>query len=96
MIAAVGIKLDPSNQQMAESLEDSKRAAAGTGGGGPALFGPDFTARLAMNPKTRAFLSQPDFLAMLRDMSANPQNLTKYMHDPRFQVRLPRSTTVKV
>lgn len=83
-----GIELDPSNQQMAESLEDSRRAAAGTGGGGPQLFGVDFTARLAMNPQTRPFLSQPDFLAMLRDMSANPQNMTKYMHDPRFQAAL--------
>ena len=76
---------------MAESLEDSKLAAAGTSGDGPSLFGGDFTARLAMNPQTRPFLSQPDFLAMLRDMSTNPQSMTKYMNDPRFQVQLPPS-----
>lgn len=80
-----GIKLDPSNQQMAESLEDSRRAKSG--GGGPNLFGGDFTAKLAMNPQTRPFLSQPDFLAMLRDISSDPQSMSKYLNDPRFQVR---------
>ena len=80
-----GLEIDPSNQQMTESLSDSERSKSA--GEGSALFGPEFTARLAMNPKTRGYLSQPDFMAMLRDMSANPQNMSNYMQDPRLKVQ---------
>ena len=52
------------------------------------MFGPDFVSKLAMNPETRPLLSQPDFMMMLRDMGSNPQNMSKYLGDPRLQKAL--------
>jgi len=42
----------------------------------------------AQNPQTRGYLSQPDFVAMMQDMSSNPGNMNKYLGDPRFQAAL--------
>jgi hypothetical protein len=39
---------------------------------------------LFLNAETRAYLEQPDFKAMLDDVSSNPQKLTNYFNDPRF------------
>lgn len=52
------------------------------------MFGPEFMAKLHMNPQTRPLLSQPDFMAMLQDMGNNPSNMTKYLADPRLQQAL--------
>lgn len=52
------------------------------------MFGPDFMAKLHMNPQTRPLLSQPDFMAMLHDMGSNPANMSKYLADPRLQQAL--------
>ena len=40
------------------------------------------------DPKTRGYLGQPDFQAMMQDLSSNPSSLSKYMNDPRFQAAL--------
>jgi hypothetical protein len=48
---------------MKASLEDAQRSKRSALGGG--LFGPDFLARLAVNPETRGFMAQPDFVAMI-------------------------------
>ena len=52
-------------------------AAERRGGGGPMGMGglfssPEVLSRLATNPQTRAFLGQPDFMAMLSDINRNP------------------------
>lgn len=39
----------------------------------------------ALNPQTRAYLDQPDFQQMMRDMGGNPGNMNKYLADERFQ-----------
>ena len=52
------------------------------------MFGPEFMAKLHMNPQTRPLLSQPDFMAMLQDMGNNPANMSKYLSDPRMQQAL--------
>merc|ERR1711966_638850 len=37
-----------------------------------------------MNPQTRGYLQQPDFVAMLQAVQANPSSLGQYMQDPRM------------
>lgn len=49
------------------------------------MFGPDFIAKLAMNPETRGYLEQPDFQKIIQDLGSNPGNLAKHFGDPRFQ-----------
>ena len=54
--SCAGLELDPSNAQLKDGLESVTRAQSnGTGGGGGlgGLFGPEFMARLAMNPQVR-------------------------------------------
>jgi stress-induced-phosphoprotein 1 len=40
--------------------------------------------KLAMDPQTRGYLAQPDFIAMLTDVQKNPGQFGKYMSDPRM------------
>jgi stress-induced-phosphoprotein 1 len=75
-----GLTLDPSNIQLKEGLEMAKKEAQsdpiGNIFGNSGLFSsPDAMAKLQMNPKTRGFLAQPDFQAMLANLKANPKNL---------------------
>ncbi len=39
------------------------------------------------DPQTRAYLDQPDFQAMIRNLNSNPASMNAYLADPRFQVR---------
>ena len=91
-----GLTIDPANDQLKSGLEDVKAAAAranGGGGGdgddpmgniGAMLSSPELYGKLAMDPQTRGFLAQPDFIAMLTDVQKNPQQFGKYMSDPRM------------
>lgn len=86
-----GLQLDPDNTGLKNGMEEAEAAehSRGAGGGGlGGMFGPEFMAKLAMNPKTRAYLGQPDFQAMMKDLSVNPGSLSKHMGDPRFQAAL--------
>mmetsp|Transcript_7514 Transcript_7514/g.22217 ORF Transcript_7514/g.22217 Transcript_7514/m.22217 type:complete len:589 (+) Transcript_7514:146-1912(+) len=87
-----GLSIDPENQGLKQGLAEAETAQSGGGNGGGAglggMFGPQFMAKLAMDSRTRGFLAQPDFQAMLRDLSSNPNSLSKYMNDPRFQTAL--------
>lgn len=49
------------------------------------MFGPQFMTKLMLNPETKPFLEQPDFLAILRQVAADPAKLTAHIGDPRFQ-----------
>lgn len=35
-------------------------------------------------PRTRPYLQQPDFVAMINDAQKNPNNLSRYINDPRM------------
>lgn len=84
-----GLELDPSNQACKTGLEETENEFAGgskpSAPGSKGLFGPDFIAKLAMNPETRGYLEQPDFQKILQDLGSNPQNMTQHLMDPRLQ-----------
>ena len=48
------------------------------------LSSPDLIAKLALDPSTRAFLSQPDFMAMLSEVQRKPDSFAQHMSDPRM------------
>ncbi|GAB4817982.1 hypothetical protein N2152v2_005028 [Parachlorella kessleri] len=90
-----GLELDPSNAQMKQGLEDAQeqqqrgaRGGAGAGGMGGLFASPEVLSRLATNPQTRVLLGQPDFMAMLQDINAHPNNMQRYLADDRFQLAL--------
>mmetsp|Transcript_5922 Transcript_5922/g.10655 ORF Transcript_5922/g.10655 Transcript_5922/m.10655 type:complete len:570 (-) Transcript_5922:96-1805(-) len=93
-----GLELDPNNSALQNGLKAAEQAASsGAGGGIGAMFGsPDFIAKLAMNPETRGFLQQPDFMAMLKNIQTNPSSFTSYMQDPRMMTALSVGLGMKV
>ena len=52
-LPSAGLEIDPSNAQLKDGLQSVTRAQSNGGGGGGlgGLFGPEFMARLAMNPQ---------------------------------------------
>ena len=68
------------------SYAQGAKGAAGVGDGGLAglLSSPDAIAKLALDPSTRGFLNQPDFMAILTDLQKNPDNIGTYLNDRRM------------
>ena len=89
---SLGLELDPDNAQMREALEEVMNAEAGGQGGMPGgmndMFGPAFLGRLQMDPRTRPFLQQQDFLVMLQSLKTNPGAMQTFFSDPRFKLAL--------
>ena len=88
-----GLKIDPTNETLRSGLADVKQAeiratqgppADAMGGIGQMLSSPELYGKIAMDPTTRGFLAQPDFVAMLTDVQKNPSSFSKYMSDERM------------
>lgn len=45
---------------------------------------PQMIQKLAKNPKTAAYLADPDFMNKLQQLKSNPNAVGSYMQDPRF------------
>ncbi|CAL5222224.1 g4557 [Coccomyxa viridis] len=80
-----GLEVDPANEGFKTELENLKRPPRSAGGG---FFGPEILGKLALNPATAPLLSQPDFIHMIQDVNKNPNNMSKYLGDDRFQQAL--------
>ncbi|KAK5110537.1 hypothetical protein LTR62_005729 [Meristemomyces frigidus] len=90
------LKLDPSNAQAKSGLESVRRAidaeakADGlpgdpSGGLGSMFNDPQMIQKIANNPKTKSYLSDPTFMNKLMNMKNNPNAMsTEMMSDPRF------------
>ena len=52
------------------------------------FLGPENLQKLMTDPRTRSFLSQPDFMQMLKDCEEDPKKLEAYMADDRMRVAL--------
>ncbi len=59
----------------------------GMGGGMPGmggLFGPELMAKIAMDPKLRGYMSDPDFMTKLNKLQQDPNSLGTMLSDPRI------------
>ena len=81
-----GLQHDPASEQLQGALADAKAAAARPPPGSSPFSKPEFLAKMAMDPRGRALMGQPDFQLMLRDVQSNPSSMGKYLQDPRFQI----------
>uniref|UniRef100_A0ACD5ZGZ8 Uncharacterized protein n=1 Tax=Avena sativa TaxID=4498 RepID=A0ACD5ZGZ8_AVESA len=76
-----GLALDPSNQGLKDGL----------------MFqGPELWSKIAADPATRAYLEQPDFMQMLREVQRNPSSLNMYLSDPRMMQVLSLMLNIKI
>ncbi len=80
-----GLQHDPTSEQLRTALADAKAALARPPPSMSSPFSkPEFLAKLAMDPRGRAMMGDPGFMAMLHDVQANPSNMNLYIKDPRF------------
>ncbi|KAI3633983.1 hypothetical protein MIR68_007587 [Amoeboaphelidium protococcarum] len=83
-----GLKYDPSNANLKKGVEDAQQRLSqqGSAGGNPfaGMFGPDFIAKIASDPRTAPYLAQPDFMQMLNNVKNNPNSIASYLQDPRM------------
>mmetsp|Transcript_5855 Transcript_5855/g.6538 ORF Transcript_5855/g.6538 Transcript_5855/m.6538 type:complete len:582 (-) Transcript_5855:318-2063(-) len=54
----------------------------GMGMGG--LFGPEMMTKIALDPKLRGYMNDPDFMAKIQKLQADPNSLTTMLGDPRI------------
>eukprot|EP00270_Netrium_digitus_P013304 TRINITY_DN439_c0_g1_i5.p1 TRINITY_DN439_c0_g1~~TRINITY_DN439_c0_g1_i5.p1 ORF type:complete len:591 (+),score=224.37 TRINITY_DN439_c0_g1_i5:175-1947(+) len=89
-----GLNIDPTNTALKDGLADATKAkekdekGGGMGPFGNAFSDPDIWAKLHNDPRTRAFLLQPDFRGMITDIQKNPSKLSTYLNDPRMMQAL--------
>lgn len=87
-----GLELDPRNEALKAGLSDAHAANAKSkapplGQASPfanIFSGPDVWAKIQTDPRTRGYLAQPDFVKILQDVQRNPNNLNRYINDPRM------------
>ncbi|KAG8071615.1 hypothetical protein GUJ93_ZPchr0006g42953 [Zizania palustris] len=100
-----GLALDPSNEGLKAGLVDAKKAAtapprrpppAGADAIGQMFQGPELWSKIASDPGTRAYLEQPDFMQMLREVQRNPSSLNMYLSDPRMMQVLGLMLNIKI
>jgi len=98
----LGLEKFPEDKGLKSGLDSVKRekdgpvgGSAGAGGGLPGmsgLFGPEMMAKIALDPKLRGYMSDPDFMTKLNKLSKDPNSLPSMLSDPRimevFQVML--------
>ena len=88
-----GLSKFPGDPGLAKGLEDVKRekadpfgtsstSSAGEGAGG--LFGPQMMAQMALNPRLRPFLSDPDVMGKIKMVQQNPNMLPAILQDPKM------------
>lgn len=87
-----GLDKFPADAALTKGLEEVQRdkdgpppGAGGMGGLG-GLFGPQMMAQMAMNPKLRPYLNDPDVMAKIKMLQSNPNLLPTMMSDPKMMV----------
>jgi len=83
-----GLKYDSNNDQLKEALKNCKdNSESGFTMGGPGGFNPfsdpKFLANLAMNPKTRDLLMDPEVQELVKGLQKNPNDIAKLLNHPK-------------
>jgi stress-induced-phosphoprotein 1 len=77
-----GLKHDSNNEQLKEALSNCKQnlepkfTFGGPGSADNMFSDPKFLANLAMNPKTRALLGDPEVQSLLKSLQKSPSDIT--------------------
>jgi stress-induced-phosphoprotein 1 len=85
-----GLKHDPNNAQLKSGLESVRKAATSnpfadpSGGLGRMFSDPSLLMKLAQNPKTKDYLTDPEFMMKLRMIQQNPAMANDIFQDPRM------------
>jgi stress-induced-phosphoprotein 1 len=79
-----GLEIDPNNAQLNEGLTEvrSQKSQKARSFSNP-FSGPDVIMKLRADPRTKAYLEDPEYLALLAQLQSNPQSLGMKLQDPR-------------
>ncbi len=89
----VGLEKFPGDAGLTKGLEDAKRekedpfgraSSSSAGGGAGGLFGPQMMAQMALNPRLRPYLSDPDVMGKIKMVQQNPNMLPGMLQDPKM------------
>ncbi|KAF4520599.1 hypothetical protein B566_EDAN006010 [Ephemera danica] len=83
-----GLQVDPENAQLREGLQEVRAQQASERGMPNPFRDPDVFVRLRNNPKTRAFLDDPDFVKTINDLRDNSKSLGLQLNDHRVLTAL--------
>jgi len=84
-----GLEIDSGNAMLQQGLASAQQKLEAASNPIAGLFSdPASLQRLATNPQTAGFLSQPDFMQKLQQIAQNPQMMQMHMTDPRIQTAL--------
>jgi stress-induced-phosphoprotein 1 len=98
-----GLEVVGDDTMLRSGLQDVERVLAQKQSGddsmsqiGSMFNSPDLMAKLASNPATRGYLSQPDFMTMLQAVQKDVNTLNQYLSDPRMMNVLSVAMGVRV
>jgi stress-induced-phosphoprotein 1 len=88
----LGLEKFPGDQGLTKGLGDVKRekadpfgtASSSAGGGAGGLFGPQMMAQMALNPRLRPYLSDPDVMGKIKMVQQNSNMLPSILQDPKM------------
>ncbi|KAJ2616188.1 Hsp90 cochaperone [Coemansia sp. RSA 1365] len=93
-----GLKHDPNNALLKKGLADTEAALSADNGAGGlddfsknmsnAFQDPNLWAKLAGNSQTASFLADQSFVAKIKDIQANQENMRKYADDQRIMIAM--------
>lgn len=82
-----GLKVDAANDTCKDGIKECEQKLSGDDEESKEftkMFSdPQLLGKLATNPKTRAYLQQPDFMKMFAEIQKDSNALQKHMNDPR-------------
>ncbi|KAI4502027.1 hypothetical protein M0802_002709 [Mischocyttarus mexicanus] len=81
-----GLMLDPDNEQMKASLKDVKTQKFSMTYN--PFNHPNLLKKLSNDPRTKSFVSDPEYLKLLQELRNNPQSLSLNLQDPRVLTTL--------
>lgn len=77
------IERDPTNDQYRQSLREIEAQNFGN-----PFNSPDVLVKLSNDPRTRAYLNDPEYLKLLQELRTNSRNLGSKLQDPRVLTTL--------
>jgi stress-induced-phosphoprotein 1 len=88
-----GLEKFPGDPGLTKGLGDVNRekedpfgtaSTSRSGGGAGGLFGPQMMAQMALNPRLRPYLSDPDVMGKIKMVQQNPNMLPSILQDPKM------------
>ena len=84
-----GLTVEPGLAMLTNGLADAKAAAesdkgGGLGGLGAVFRAPDALQKIASDPRTAGYLSDPSFMMKFQQLQQNPEAIGMHLQDPRI------------